>query len=275
MSQPVGPRPLSVVTIGNSVAVLQNPPRTRRADGTWTEVLVDHLRAEGIAAQGHLEARWFDFVDRGLDRYQQAVRPHMPDVLVVAYGINELQPWLLPVPVVRHLITRHAAVTRPARWYRRVVAERVWRVVRRYRRWAAPRVGLRTWQMTPDRFAGKLTALVRAARVEHACLVLVMDINPPGPILRHFLPGIEARHARFQQVLADAVAAFGDPDVRLVPTSAVIADLDDADAMPDGQHLTVEAHRRVGRRLAEEVLAWHAEREVRHPGEVSRSPRPR
>lgn len=251
-------RPLQVVTIGNSVAVLQNPPRSDRNDGTYTEVLVDRLHAHGIPATAHLEARWFDFVHRGLHRYESSVRVHQPDVLIVQYGLNELQPWLAPVWLLRHLITRHHSVTRTARWYRRVIAERLWKRVRTYRRWAAPHVGLRTWQMTPERFAGKLTRLVHAARTEHRCLVLVLDVFAPGAVLRHFLPGIEQRHAIYQATLARVVEDFADPDVRLVAVAELVAPLGQRDGLPDGQHLTVAGHRVVGERLAAEVLAWHA-----------------
>lgn len=253
-------RPLSLVVLGNSVALMQVPPRKDPADGTYGEVLADLLHEAGVPTDLHLEARWFEFAHQGLRRYPESVSAHAPDVFVVQYGFNELQPWLLPVPVVRHLMTDHLATSRTARWYRRTVVPPVWRRVRGYRRWASARVGLRTWQLSPHRLRHSVQQLVRAARYTFRPLVLVLDVNPPGASVRHFLPGVEARHPLVQQALADAVAHFDDPDVRLVPASRVVAEMGEESALPDGIHWSPEAHRRVAELLADEVLDWLGQR---------------
>ncbi|MGI8537313.1 MAG: SGNH/GDSL hydrolase family protein [Mycobacteriales bacterium] len=247
---------LSIVVLGNSLTFLQTPQRRRRDQGTYGEVLQELLAQAGVEADMHLEGRWFDFIDKGLGRYQESVRSHQPDVLIVQYGLNESQPWLAPVWLIRHLTTRHQTVTPLALWYRRVVAGRVWRVLRAYRRAASPRVGTRTWQMTPQRFAGKLQKLISNVRIELKPLVLVLDITAPGPLLTHFLPGMEERHALYQQVIRRVVDGFDSAEVRLVEVSKVVDELGFEVAAPDSMHFSVVGHRRVGELLAAEVLSW-------------------
>ena len=248
-------RPLSVVVLGNSAAVLSVPERAGAHDGSYAEVLRDRLAAAGVPVRVAQEGRWFDFAVQGFRRYQQSVRAHLPDVVVIQYGLNELQPWLLPVPVVRHLVTDHQVATRTAQRYRRHVATPVWRGVRAYRRWAAAKVGMRTWQTTPYRFREVMRQLVRAIRYESKPLVLVLDVNEPGDLLRHFLPGVDERHAVFQRLLREVVDGFDDPEVRLVPVSAACSAAG-PEALGDGMHYSPLGHRVVGELLAEEVLSW-------------------
>ena len=88
-------RPLSIVVLGNSMTFTQLPHRDPGV-GTYGEVLRDQLAAAGVAANLHLEGRWFEFVHAGLRRYEPSVRAHVPDVLIIQYGLNESQPYLVP-----------------------------------------------------------------------------------------------------------------------------------------------------------------------------------
>lgn len=262
---PVQRRPLSVVAFGNSVATMQLPPRSDRAQGTYVEVLADLLAAEGVPAVPHLESRWFDFLHTAMREYESRVRVHSPDVLIVQFGLNEYQPWLVPVWLTRHLMVQNQAATRTAKTYRRLVAPRLWRAVRGYRRRVAPLVGMKTWQLTPHRFAGHLTRLLHNVRFEARPLVLVLDLDRPGGVLEHFLPGMRERHAVYQQVIARVVAEAQDPEVRLVRVSEITAGLGEG-AMVDAMHYTPETHEAVGRALAAEVVTWLHDR-----GDAARS----
>lgn len=256
---PAARRPLSLVAFGNSVATLQLPQRQDRSEGTYLEVLADLLASEGVPAVPHLESRWFDFLHRAMRDYERRVRAHAPDVVVVQFGLNEYQPWLVPVWLIRHLLVQNQAATRSAKAYRRWVAPRLWRVVRGFRRRTSRLVGLITWQVTPHRFAGQLRRLLNNVTIEAKPLVLVLDLDVPGASLHHFLPGIERRHAVYQDLIARVVAERDDPDVRLVRVSELTAALGPA-AMPDGMHYAPATHAAVGRLLADEVLAWLKER---------------
>lgn len=257
MSQEEAPtRPLSLVVVGNSLTFVQIPPRARREEGTYGEVARDRLWAAGVPTTLHLEGRWFDFAHHARRRYEETVRPHAPDVVSVQYGLNEAQPWIVPVRMLDHILRRNVATSRLAQRYRDHVVPRVWRVVRALRRRAAPHVS--TWQLDPQRFASGLINLVFAIRIEQRSLVLLHDVGGPGATLEHFLPGMAPRLAHMNEVVAAVVEAFDDPDVRLLGSSTVVEDLGPDEALRDGQHWSPAAHARVGAMLAEEVLAWRA-----------------
>lgn len=257
---PADRRPLSVVVFGNSVASLVMPGGKAPEDqpdtpANYLAVLSDRLVAAGVPVQPHMESQWFDFLHRATKDFERRVRNHNPDVVIVQFGINEMQPWIVPVWLIRHLLVRGWAVSRSARAYRERVAAPAWKQVRRFRRWASPHVGTRTWQTTPTRFAGHLEVLIRMTRLQLRPLVLVLDINAVGDLVEHFLPGMTERHAIFQQTISDVVASFDSDDVCLVECSRICEQLG-PEALPDGQHMSPAAHAALGEALADEVLAW-------------------
>jgi lysophospholipase L1-like esterase len=250
-------RPLSVVVLGNSLTVLSLPGREGVDDGLYAEVLRDRLAAAQVPASVVLEGRTFEFATDALNRFETCVRRYRPDVLVLHYGLNESQPWLLPVPVLRHLLSGRQPTTHLGAWYRATWTPPVWRRVRAYRRWASARIGTTTWQTSPPRFARAMRQLIGAARTEGRPLVLVVDVDPPGPSLAHHLAGMPERHAIVQQVLQDVVDGFGDPEVRLVASSS-LRELAGTAGTGDGLHYSPAGHRVIGEALADQVLAWLA-----------------
>lgn len=255
-------RPLSLVAFANSVGTLQMPAREDRSQGTYVEVLADLLAAEGVPAIPHQESRWFDFLHQAMKEYEGRLRVHAPDVVIIQFGLNEYQPWLLPIWAVRHLLQHQQASTRTAKAYRRWVSPKLWKWVRNYRRTVAPLVGLRTWQTTPRRFEGHLRRLIRNLRVEGRPLVLVLDIDAPSDKLEHFMPGMRRRHAVFQEIIERLVRERGEDEVRLVRVSEITAPLGQ-EAMLDGMHYTPQVHGIVGQLLADEVVSWLKERGAR------------
>ena len=248
-------RPLSVVVLGNSLSVLSLPGRTGGEDGSYAEVLRDSLAKSGVPVNVHLAGRWFDFATSAVGRYERDVRSHLPDVLIVQYGLNELQPWLIPVPVIRHLMSNQTAKRPIGPWYRQRLQKRIWKVVRAYRKAASGVVGMRTWQTTPNRFREAMHQIIRASRHDSRPLVLVLDIDQPGAALAHHLKRLPERHRVMQQVLRDVVDGFDDPDIRLVEASRIRDEAGDG-ATADGMHYTPKGHRAIGEVLATDILNW-------------------
>lgn len=259
MTAPASVRRLRIAVLGNSVPLLMVPKRTRRRAGTYPELLAGVLAEAGIDAEVVDEARMFEMIQEGGRRFGEDIAPLHPDVLILHYGIIELQPNVLPTTVVRHL-----SVSRPGgrglrRIWRRHAVPRLWPPARAWQRWASARVGLRTWRFSPDRFVAELDHLVGAARYDRA-LVLVLDVHDPGPRLEHFLPGIHARWQRHQEALRRYVEGCDDPGVRLVEVSAVAAGLGGR-ASTDGLHLGAEGHALLAQVIAKEIAAHAADGE--------------
>jgi hypothetical protein len=251
-----GRRPLRVAVLGNSVPLLVVPTRSKREDGTYVE------RLEGLLAEADLPAtvtnrsRIFDLIHEGARRFGHEVAPLQPDVLILNYGVLELQPNVLPTVVNRHLTSTTPGGRGLRRLWHRAAVPRLWPIARSWQQWASARVGTRTWRLRPDLFVAELADLVRMAR-NSKVLVLVLDVHEPGPRLEHFIPGIHQRWARFQAAVRDYVTTLDDPGVRLVEVSAVVEDLGEVE-LGDGLHLSAAAHARLAEIISKEITAHEA-----------------
>jgi len=245
-----------VLVIGNSMTTIV-PGRASRRDGPYAEVLELLLRDAGVNAEVRNAGREYELINRGIHRYQEDERAWSPDVLVVNYGMAEAQAPAIPKGVHNHFMTWEKGLSRPAAAYRRRVAPQIWPRLRRYQRFAMRRMGTRFWRMSPRRFAAELQRVIALARQDHR-LVLVIDVNPPGPRLLYNLPGIDRRVEILNGVLHDVVgkAAAEDAGVRLVEGSALAAEMGIDAAIPDGYHWSPDAHRRVAEMLAAEIVPW-------------------
>ena len=244
-----------VAVLGNSVPILIVPPRPSREEGTFPERLQRLLDERGLDVEVRNESRLFDLLPNGWRRFQQQLIPWSPDVVVVNYGVIEMQPNVVPTWLNRHLTTETVGGKGPVAVYKRRVVPKVWPPVRELQRWSSGKVGTRTWRLPPQRLGAELRRIVDVARKD-LMLVLVNDVHAPGDRLRHFFPGIERRHAIVQEVLADTVDSFRDPDVRLVPVSQVSAKLGEVEGLPDGLHLTSAGHLGVAELQADENAPW-------------------
>jgi lysophospholipase L1-like esterase len=245
-----------VLVIGNSLTTIV-PGRTSRLEGPYAEVLELLLRQAGINAEVRNAGRAFELIDDGIHRYQEEERAWSPDVLVVNYGMAEAQAPAIPKGVHNHFMTWEKGLSRPAAAYRRRVAPKIWPRLRRYQRFAMSRMGLRFWRMSPRRFGAELQRVIMLARSDHR-LVLIIDINPPGPRLLYNLPGIDGRVEILNGVLHDVVgkAAAEDADVKLIEASALASEMGIDAAIPDGYHWSPAAQRRVAELLAAEIVPW-------------------
>jgi hypothetical protein len=238
---------VNALVLGNSVARIVAPARSSADDLTYAGWLA---RLTGARVEN--ESRWYELLDDGSARFQAELRPRMPDVVVIDYGVVECQPSLLPTWLSRHAMTWDQGLGPVARVYRGQVLRRLWPVLRWWQRWSSAKAGTRTWRLPPRRFAASMHRLIEVARHDKA-VVLVLDLPPFGSRMEHFLPGLEPRRAIYDETMASVVSSFADPDVRLVRRSAVSAELGVDATVPDGLHLSPAAHRRVAELLAAEL----------------------
>lgn len=244
---------LKVHVLGSSAAVLVEPQHGPRDGGTYGEQLARLLTERGTPTTTTHAGTWFGRVSDTLRSYERDVRDHFPDVLVVNFGVVECQSDVLPTWLVRHLTTWHRTSRPGAHLYREQVARRVWPVLRDYQRWASARDASRTHRLRPERFVADLRRTIDLVRKDCGSLVLLLDIDPPGDRVEHWLPGTQARAARYNALLADVAASYDD-DVRLVRAGAALTD--PATHLPDGLHRSVEGHRLTAKLLADEITSW-------------------
>ncbi len=245
-------RPVRVTVVGSSCSYMVVPRKTAD-DRSYGQVLPDLLAQRGVHARVFHSSRWFGMIQDVRRRYEP-IRDTMPDVVVLNFGMGEAQPRLVPTWLMDHLTTWDRSSHPAALGYRRHVASRGWRFLRRAQRRGALR-DRRTHRLSPQRFRHEVQELARRLRTEVTPLVLFLDLDPPGSRVLHWMPGLDERAARFNDVLQAAVDDLGDPEVRVVSASRTVGD--DVDVLlPDGFHRCAEGHRRTAALLADVICDW-------------------
>lgn len=252
--------PMRIVVSGGSVSLLVTPPRRRRDEGNYGEVLPRLLADAGVTATTTHQGQWFDLINDYRRRYERGLRNHFPDVLVLNYGMGECQPNFLPTWAARHFASWDVTSNPVGVFYRNHVATRVWKIARSWQRFAAGRTSTHSWRLSPRRFRLEMKRVIELAREETGCLVLILDCDPPGERFCHWVPGMWQRWERFQAELQDLVAEIGDPEVRLVANSrTILEEIGFDEGLPDGIHRTARAHVRTAELLTREIMTWLTE----------------
>ncbi len=240
-----------IVVAGGSVSLFVVPDGPEREGGNYGEQLPALLPGHDVEVRH--TGRWFDLIGDLRARYEDSVRNHFPDVLVLNYGMGEAQPNVVPTFLARHFQSWNRSSAPAAQWYRTQVAPPVWRRLREVQRRTAH---LPTYRLSPERYALELRKVVTMARDETGCLVLMLDLDPPGERWTHWVPSMTERRAQFQAVQDRFVADFADPDVRAVRVAAHVAEHGSAVLTPDGIHRSALGHRLTAEALAREVRPW-------------------
>lgn len=245
-------RPLRVVVVGSSVTFQVAPDPVTVDDAPYPGLLDGALRDRGVEAVTQLRARWHATAKEVLARHEPWVRDALPHVVVLNVGFPDCQPRTVPTWLYRHVITWQPGLSGASVRYRARVVPLLRRVVRRWQQLVAGRLPLRLSRLSPAAFRRAVTRTVRHSVRDHRALVLVLDIDPPGPAVQRLMPGLDARVAAYNAVLADVVRAAGDERVVLVRTSELVA-ADPEALLPDGIHRSAAAHRLVAERLADVI----------------------
>jgi lysophospholipase L1-like esterase len=83
---------MRILIIGNSEALFVRPPRKKKNEGTYTEILIKELKNAQIfnlSSGSSLVTDLLNSFDKNLNRY-------FPDIVILHFGINEAAPRLLP-----------------------------------------------------------------------------------------------------------------------------------------------------------------------------------
>ncbi len=254
MTDPAPTPPLRVLVVGTSMSYMVVPARAEADDGSFVQHLRGLLAARGQPAHVMLRSRWYGRVDEFLRGFEEGIRDRLPDVVVLDIGEGSSHPRVIPNRMFRHLMTWDRTSRRSALLYRAQVADRVWRVLRTLQRVAARHAPLWLSRLPPRRFRHDSARLVDLVRTETGAAVVVVGVEPPGARARHWMPGMEARAAHYDDLLQQVVVSADDPGVtylsRAVDTGSIPVD----ELVPDGFHRTAVGHRMFAERLADAVL---------------------
>ena len=245
--------PVRVVVLGSSHAVLVRPrPAAGEPRGTYAARLASELHDRGYAADVINEGRWFEMVDHLSRRWDSAVAPHLPHVVVLHVGFVECQPWVVPHWLHRWVLTWNTSLHPISRAARHITADplvdllRVWTP-----RWVRL-TGGRTWKLSPRRFRAELDRLVGRLHDELGAHVLIVGMAPkPSGWLLELMPDLEARMARYGEILEEV--ARERPDATTWVDAGPIHDRLGPETAPDGIHLSAAAHGELAQLLADVI----------------------
>lgn len=239
---------VSVCVVGNSVGFRIRPPRQHGGEATYSE----HLQRLGFEVR--TVCRSGVTIAEAFGRLEEDVLTYFPKVVIVQFGIVEL--------CYRRTVRRLNNAT-IRNYYLNSIAGRpyqFWGPPRRLWTWVRRAVNVLTartagalgirWQwLSTSRFLEVLDAMLEAILKETAAHVFVLGIPPPSPRVERILAGSSA-------VVADANSRMANRCRSLGPRAAFVEpgewlDSDDVPALlPDGIHLSSEAHRRLAAVLA-------------------------
>lgn len=243
-------RVLRVAVMGNSLGLVVPSQVAGRRD-VYPQYLGDALaRRLGRPVEVANESRFFGFVTNGVMDFDQVVRGGRPDVLILAYGLNEARPRTIPRTLTywtHRLGQRDGVVSGRIRRALRDTWGGWTRLARRADR-LAPVPGY----MSPARFGRQLARLLYLTRRWADIPVLVLDVPPASPWVAVNVPGYERRQSRLQRVM-DEIAGLR-PEVRSVRFAPLVDQLGLHGLFGDAYHLAPAGHRALGELLADHVV---------------------
>jgi lysophospholipase L1-like esterase len=179
-----------------------------------------------------------------------------PDVVIYMVGHYETLHLLWPNRLERHANAFTWLPRRLSTAYRTKVLRPLWRSLVRAQtaldRRLPPRYGERRHAV-----ADIMRATERVREIQSP-LVILMETPLPGTYGVQLFPGMPARVELLNRLLAEAVEARGDREVRVFRTNEIVAATypNRDDAVPDGFHFSPDAHDLVGRALAAQIQEW-------------------
>ena len=244
-------RPLRVVVIGNSCVFLSVPAPTGLDDDAYPGWLEEALLDRGVTARVVVHSQWHTTIKEALPRFEPWVRDELPDLVIANFGIVDAQARVLPTWLLRNTMTWLPGQGGVARRYRTRLVPRLRPRVRGWQRFWAGRVGPRWSRVRPSVFERSMARLLELNVRQCAAYTMVLDIDPPNDVLLSWMPGLDERVDRYNAILEKVVR--NARAAALVRTSEVIAP-DPERLLPDGIHRSVEGHRLVAERLADEIV---------------------
>jgi lysophospholipase L1-like esterase len=247
---------LSVAVFGASVTALVCGPRREGSQHLTFPAVLAREEADGIGFDVETHSWIYGLISRCSGIWLQPLAQTRPDVVVLQFGLGETFPRIVPKALIYHLlgVARHSSRWRDAYWRR---ARRILLAIHRVECLIDRFLPVSWCRMSPKRFRAELDMVCTKIQDQIGSRIVLMTAYPataPTPFLT------DKMHRRLVQVNAailDVAAARG---ATVFPLDDVVSAAG-ADALPDGLHMSVDAHRAVGEHLAR-CLVTTAARQV-------------
>lgn len=243
-------RPLTVAVFGSSVTALVAGQRPAGAVyRTWPHVLTDGL--PGVDVRVHDHSRIYGLVTDLAGAWATPLTQLRPDVVVLQYGLGETFPCLVPKSAILHAlaIRRHSSPVRDRYWSAAHSALRGLHQVEHRVDAHLPR----TWcRLGPRRFERELRLHCTKIRQQVGSRLVLMTAYGATDVAPFLTPRMASRLPAYNEAVRRVAAEVG---ADVFDLEQLVDELGPTRCLPDGLHLTVDAHRLVGERLLGQLLS--------------------
>jgi hypothetical protein len=252
------PLPIRILVKGPSTVIVMSEKDVSCDHFTFPRALEQALLAAGRPAEVRVSAMAGDRAKDLVRSFESEVLGWSPDVVIVLNGQYEAMHYVLPYWLERHA---NSLATRPGRireFYRRRLIRPVWFSLARFQARADATFDSHVRRRRPRRMKADLRRYIERTLPVNRPLILLWQFLTPRPRVRSWFPGMGERTLVINAAIAELVAEFDDPAVRLFDLPEVVARRlpEDDDPAPDGLHYTAKLHRIIGEELCEIVSDW-------------------
>ena len=252
------PHPIRVLVKGSSLVVMVPDWNGEPGEHTFPRWIQNGLLDRGRACEIDNRGVAGELTRSAFRSWEDQVMATSPDVLVLGYGYYECIHGLLPHWLERHVNTFDNRPGPVRTRYREWLLRPTWKALAQVQRVLDRYVADRLFRGRAKRIVRDYEALVERSRrvAPGSPQVFVLALFGPGGKAGDWFPGMQARIDLMNQALAEMVAKFDSPGVRLVPVAELAERLDPGeDPVPDGFHYSPRMRRIIGDWIAGEVHA--------------------
>lgn len=245
---------MKIMVVGNSTVLMVKPYRTSRAGGGYFEHIELELEARGISdAVTVNRAEWYGLITGSL-RLQHEIRAFSPDILIIQYGTNEAGLSGIPYGLFKMLYSWMLYPAPGRQTIQKRAARRLWKPARAWQRQVGLRFGRWAYRVRPRRFKAELLRLLDAVKRDTRSFVFLVDVFPPNEAAEYWLPGQRQRTHVINGIISKLAL---DAGAIHVPVHDLCLKWGPA-AVPDGFHLSADAHLRLAQYIADLITMCNA-----------------
>lgn len=252
------PHPIRVLVKGSSLVVQAPDWHGEPGEYTFPRWIQNGLHDRGRLCEVDNRGIAGELTRSAVRHWETEVLAGCPDAVVLGYGYYECIHALLPHWLERHVNTFNNR-TGPFRTrYREWLLRPTWKAMAQVQRALDRYLADRLFRGRARRIVRDYEVLVERSRrvAPGSPLVFVLALLGPGGKAADWFPGMQSRIDLMNAQLAEMVARFDSPGVRLVPVGELAGRLDPGeDPVPDGFHYSPRMRRLIGEWIATELDA--------------------